>query len=165
MPSIPVLSKDGRPLMPCHHYGRVKRWLKQGKAVIRSRWPFAVQLRYDVEMESSEGAILGLDPGRTNIGLCAIDRQGRVLFSADCQTRSKEVRIVEHHVPVSERHASASRQDFILKARSRRRGAGCRAVRNSCVARSSAIRKQSSPTACGLPAGLRRRRITCSQRT
>jgi len=77
--------------MPCHHYGRVKRWLKQGKAVIRSRWPFAVQLCYDVEMGPSEGAILGLDPGRTNIGLCAIDRQGRVLFSADCQTRSREV--------------------------------------------------------------------------
>lgn len=88
MPNIPVISKDGHPLMPCHHYGRVKRWLKQGKAVIRSRWPFVVQLCYDVEMEPSEGSILGLDPGRTNIGLCAIDRQGRVLFSADCLTRN-----------------------------------------------------------------------------
>ena len=77
MPSIPVISKDGHPLMPCHHYGRIKRWLKQGKAVIRSRWPFVVQLCYDVEMEPSEGSILGLDPGRTNIGLCAIDRQPR----------------------------------------------------------------------------------------
>lgn len=53
MPSIPVLSKDGHPLMPCHHYGRIKRWLKQGKAVVRSRWPFVVQLCYDVEMEPS----------------------------------------------------------------------------------------------------------------
>ena len=53
MPSIPVISKDGHPLMPCHHYGRVKRWLKQGKAVIRSRWPFVVQLCYDVEMAGS----------------------------------------------------------------------------------------------------------------
>ena len=75
MPSIPVISKDGHPLMPCHHYGRVKRWLKQGKAVVRSRWPFVVQLCYDAEMEPSEGALLGLDPGRTNIGLCAIDKQ------------------------------------------------------------------------------------------
>ena len=170
MPSIPVLSKDGRPLMPCHHYGRVKRWLKQGKAVIRSRWPFAVQLCYDVEMGPSEGAILGLDPGRTNIGLCAIDRQGRVLFSADCQTRSREVpKLMQNRA--SHRRASRSgerkapRQGFSLKARSRRRGAGCRAAKSSYGAKSSATRKQSSPTAGGLPAGLRRRLTNCSRRT
>ena len=107
MPSIPVISKDGHPLMPCHHYGRVKRWLKQGKAVIRSRWPFVVQLCYDVEMEPSEGSILGFDPGRTNIGLCAIDKQGRVLFSADCLTRNKDVpKLMGNRA--AHRHASRS---------------------------------------------------------
>ena len=107
MPSIPVISKDGHPLMPCHHYGRVKRWLKQGKAVIRSRWPFVVQLCYDAEMEPSEGALLGLDPGRTNIGLCAIDKQGRVLFSADCLTRNKDVpKLMGNRA--AHRHASRS---------------------------------------------------------
>ena len=107
MPSIPVISKDGHPLMPCHHYGRIKRWLKQGKAVIRSRWPFVVQLCYNVKMEPSEGSILGLDPSRTNIGLCAIDRHGRVLFSADCLTRNKDVpKLMGNRA--AHRHASRS---------------------------------------------------------
>ena len=91
MPNIYVLSKDSHPMMPCHHYGRVKRWLKQGKAVIKQYKPFVVQLRYDVEMEHSEGMVLGIDPGRTNIGLCAVDKQGKVMFSADCQTRNKDI--------------------------------------------------------------------------
>ena len=80
MPNIYVLSKNGHPLMPCHHYGRIKRWLKQGKAVIKQHNPFVVQLCYDVEMRHSEGMVLGIDPGRTNIGLCATDKQGKAIF-------------------------------------------------------------------------------------
>ena len=86
-----VLSKDGRPLMPMRSHGRVRRLLKEGKAVVKSRVPFVIQLTYDLPDEHVQPVIVGIDPGRTNIGVCAIDEKGNPLYSAAVETRNKEI--------------------------------------------------------------------------
>lgn len=91
MVNIYVLNKDGTPLMPMHSWGRAKRFLKTGKAwVVRTR-PFTIRLKDQRENPALDRCVLGIDPGRTNIGLCAADSRGRVLFSANVITRNKQI--------------------------------------------------------------------------
>ncbi|MBQ6519269.1 MAG: RRXRR domain-containing protein, partial [Anaerolineaceae bacterium] len=47
MTSVHVLSKTGKPLMPTIRFGRVRRLLKSGQAVIVKHEPFTIQLMYD----------------------------------------------------------------------------------------------------------------------
>lgn len=85
-----VSDKDGRPLMPTEKHGYVRRLLRKGKAKVESLRPFTIRLLYEVEGKV-QPVILGIDPGRTNIGLCAVREDGKPLFTAQCQTRNKEV--------------------------------------------------------------------------
>ena len=91
MPNIYVLAKSGKPLMPIHKYGRARRLLKSGEAHIACYKPFAIQLTYDIENPVTDDVILGVDPGRTNIGLTAVNSRGKVLYAAETITRNKEV--------------------------------------------------------------------------
>lgn len=91
MPNIYVLNQDGTPLMPSHSYGRVKRMLRTGKARIFSTNPFTIQLNYQIENPITEPIILGIDPGRTNIGACATEITGKVLYTSLIETRNKEI--------------------------------------------------------------------------
>ena len=75
MPNIYVLNKDGTPLMPVHSYGRADRMVKSGKARIACTKPFTLQLNKQIEDPVVQECILGIDPGRTNIGLCVIDNR------------------------------------------------------------------------------------------
>ena len=72
MPNIYVLSADGKPLMPIHSYGRARRLLSSGKATIASRKPFTIRLTYEIKDPAVDECLLGIDPGRTNIGLCVV---------------------------------------------------------------------------------------------
>lgn len=91
MPNIYVLSVDGKPLMPIHSYGRARRLVSCGKARIAARVPFTIQLTYDIPDAKTDECLLGIDPGRTNIGLCVIDSKGHVLFASDVETRNKAI--------------------------------------------------------------------------
>ncbi len=42
-----VISKSGKPLMPTKKPGKVRRMLKEGRARIVGREPFAIQLTYE----------------------------------------------------------------------------------------------------------------------
>ena len=84
--NIMVQNADGTPLMPTHHYGRAKRMLRSGKARIVSRRPFVIRLTYQIENPGLDIVTLGIDPGRTNIGLALIDSIGRNLGSYVLQT-------------------------------------------------------------------------------
>ena len=77
MLNIYVLSADGKPLMPIHSHGRARRLLSSGKATIVSYMPFTIKLTYEIKNPGVDGCLLGIDPGRTNIGLCAVDGSGR----------------------------------------------------------------------------------------
>ena len=86
-----VQAKDGSPLMPMHSHGRVRKLLKAGNAVVKSRVPYVIQLTYELQNPVCEGFILGNDPGRTNLGLCAINEECDALFTANVITRNKEI--------------------------------------------------------------------------
>ena len=88
---IYVLAPDGRPLMPTKRRRHVRRLLDKGKARITRHVPFTIQLKYDTQC-ITQPVILGIDPGRTNIGVSAVKKNGELLFSAVAETRNKEIR-------------------------------------------------------------------------
>lgn len=89
--NIYVLNHDGSPLMPSHSYGRVKRMLHTGKARIASTKPFTIRLTYQIDTPVIQSIILGIDPGRTNIGACAVETSGKVLYASLVETRNKKI--------------------------------------------------------------------------
>ena len=90
MSVVYVISKSGRPLMPTTRCGHVRFLLKEGKARVVERAPFTVQLAYETE-EATQGLYLGIDPGRTNIGVSVVREDGECVFNAQLTTRNKDV--------------------------------------------------------------------------
>lgn len=45
---VRILDKKGLPLAPTTRYGRVRRLLKSGQAIVVHWNPFTIQLQYDV---------------------------------------------------------------------------------------------------------------------
>ena len=85
-----VLNKDGKPLMATTRGGRVRYLLKEKKARVVSTTPFTIQLNYDTP-DVTQDLILGIDPGRTNIGVAVIKEDGSCIFSAHLETRNKDI--------------------------------------------------------------------------
>ena len=88
---IYVLSKNGHPLMPTSRERHVKFLLDTGKARIAAHVPFTIQLLVG-SPENVQPLVMGIDPGRTNIGNAVIDLTGKLMFSAVCETRNKAIR-------------------------------------------------------------------------
>ena len=109
MPEVNVIvqNADGSPLMPTHHYGRVKRMLKAGKARIVSVKPFVIRLTYTIINPGLDTITLGIDPGRTNIGLSLIDSKGRNLGSYLVETDNHDI---PHNMNNKKKHRRASRR-------------------------------------------------------
>ena len=84
-----VLNKDGNPLMPTQRYGWVRRALKNGKAVVKQRLPFTIQLTYEPETHEVQPVCLGIDPGRTNIGLAGMRDDGTCQKQGNSETYGK----------------------------------------------------------------------------
>ena len=82
---------DGKPQMPTTRRRHVQRLLKSGKARIATHTPFTIQLKYKNDPVLQD-VTLGMDPGRTNIGLSAILPDGDTCFSAVVETRNKQIR-------------------------------------------------------------------------
>lgn len=116
MTTIYVLSKDGCPLDPMHRYGRARRFLSSGKARIVRRVPFTIQLTYNIEKPVTKPYILSIDPGRDNIGLCAMDPEGKVVLASNIETRNKEV---PRLMAKRKRHRQMSRRGERLRRRRR----------------------------------------------
>ena len=70
-----VLNKDGKPLMPTTRCGHVRHLLNNKKARVVCRNPFTVQLNYETD-DIVQPLYLGIDPGRTNIGLAVVKDNG-----------------------------------------------------------------------------------------
>ena len=82
---IYVLAPDGKPLMPTKRTRHVKKLLNTGKARIAAHVPFTIQLKYKTD-EITQPVMLGMDPGRTNIGLCVVKENAVPVLSAVCET-------------------------------------------------------------------------------
>ena len=90
MTTVYVLSKNGKPLMPTTRCGHVRILLKEKKARVVERIPFIIQLTYETE-EQTQPLVLGIDPGRTNIGASTVTEDGESVFIAQLITRNKDV--------------------------------------------------------------------------
>ena len=100
-----VLSKDGRPLMPCHP-ARARELLGKGRAVVARQVPFTIRLKDRTLAESEvDGVQLRIDPGSKGTGLALTDEkkeadeQGatvtvrRGLISVELQHRGDQIRM------------------------------------------------------------------------
>ena len=117
---IYVLSKDGKPLMPTTRKRHVKKLLDKGLARIVSHTPFVIQLKYETP-GITQDLTLGIDPGRTNIGLCVVNVKGDVVLAAECETRNKDIpkRMEERK---RHRHASRNGRRQVRRRRAKRYG-------------------------------------------
>ena len=81
-----VLNKCGKPLMSTTRYGRVRRLLRKGLAVVVDYRPFTIQLVYDTPNCVQEVS-LGVDAGTKHVGFSATTKK-KVLFEAELLLRS-----------------------------------------------------------------------------
>lgn len=80
-----VLSKRGKPLMPCEPV-IARLLLKQKKAKVVQRTPFTIQLNYDTT-EYTQDLTLGVDTGHDNVGLSVVSETKEV-YSAVATMRN-----------------------------------------------------------------------------
>lgn len=90
MSTVYVLNKDGKPLMPTTRCGHVRHLLKEQKARVVRTKPFTIQLLYE-NNDVVQTLYLGIDPGRTNIGVAVVKTDGTAVFTAHLETRNKEI--------------------------------------------------------------------------
>jgi hypothetical protein len=75
-----VLSKEGKPLMPCTNV-IARLLLKQGKAKVKRNCPFAIKLVEETTSYVQE-VVAGMDTGSKVIGIACISN-GKVLYKAE----------------------------------------------------------------------------------
>ena len=90
MSTVYVLNKDGKPLMPTTRGGHVRHLLKEQKARVVRAKPFTIQLLYETD-DAVQLLYLGIDPGRTNIGVAVVKANGTAVFTAHLESRNKEI--------------------------------------------------------------------------
>ncbi len=76
VPVVYVLNMRGEPLMPCKP-GKARILLKQGKAKVVGRTPFAIQLKHATG-ETTQPVALGVDSGFKHVGLSAVTEKQEV---------------------------------------------------------------------------------------
>jgi hypothetical protein len=72
-----VLNLQGNPTMPCT-YAKSKRLVKKGVAKVIRRFPFTIQLNFEIENKTQE-ITLGIDTGYGNIGFSATTSKEEVI--------------------------------------------------------------------------------------
>lgn len=81
-----VLDCEGKPLMPTSRCCKVRRMLKSGMAKAVCSKPFTIQLTYETKTHIVQDIVLGIDPGRINIGITAVLANGENVYSAKVTT-------------------------------------------------------------------------------
>ena len=61
---------NGKPMMPTTRHGKVRRLLKDKKAVVVNLCPFTIKLMY-VTSDYKQEIVLGVDAGTKHVGLSA----------------------------------------------------------------------------------------------
>lgn len=89
MSIIYVQDRHGKPLAPTTRGGHVRRLLDSKQARVVCGNPFTIRLMYGVD-PCTQGFILGIDPGRTNIGVTVAAADGTCVFSAKAETNNKQ---------------------------------------------------------------------------
>lgn len=90
-----VLNNNGQPLMPTNNHTKVRILLKQGKARVKTRCPFTIQLMYE-STNHTQPITLGVDAGSKCIGLSATTdtSKSKELYSAEVELRNDIVELL-----------------------------------------------------------------------
>lgn len=78
--------------MPIQRYGKVRRLLRDGLAVVMRREPFTIKLTYDTD-EITQPVTLGVDAGTKHVGLSATT-ETKELFAAEVSLRTDIVKLL-----------------------------------------------------------------------
>ena len=77
---------DGKPMMPTTRHGKVRRLLKDKKAVVVNLCPFTIKLMY-VTSDYKQEIVLGVDAGAKHVGLSATTKS-KELYSSEVILRN-----------------------------------------------------------------------------
>lgn len=67
MNAVYVLDPDRKPLMPTVRFGKVRRMLRSGQAVVVQTVPFTIQLTYHPKTQEFQKVTAGFDPAAGQI--------------------------------------------------------------------------------------------------
>ncbi|MFX1253276.1 MAG: RNA-guided endonuclease IscB [Promethearchaeota archaeon] len=82
-----VLTNQDKPVMPCTPV-IARLLLKQGKAKLKRRTPFIIQLNYELEQEYTQDLVTGLDTGSGTFGTAVMTKKQEVLYLSQVQVRN-----------------------------------------------------------------------------
>ena len=99
-----VVNKDGKPLMPTERHGKVRRLLKEHKAIVVKKVPFTIQLLYETT-EFVQPVTLGVDSGYKYVGLSATT-ETKELYAEEVTLRTDIVELL-----ASRREARRGKRD------------------------------------------------------
>lgn len=77
---------NGKPMMPTTRHGKVRRLLKDKKAVVVNLCPFTIKLMY-ITSDYKQEIVLGVDAGTKHVGLSATTKS-KELYSSEVILRS-----------------------------------------------------------------------------
>ena len=83
---------DGKPMMPTTRHGKVRRLLKENKAVVVNTCPFTIKLTYKTSDYKQE-IVLGVDSGTKHVGLSATTKS-KELYSGEVILRNDVVELL-----------------------------------------------------------------------
>lgn len=83
---------DGKPMMPTTRRGKVRRLLKDNKAVVVNTCPFTIKLTYKTSDYKQE-IVLGVDAGTKHVGLSATTKS-KELYSGEVILRNDVVELL-----------------------------------------------------------------------
>ena len=89
---IYVQNKTGKALMPTARYGKVRRLLRDGLAVVVRREPFTIRLTYD-STTYTQPISLGIDAGTKHVGVSATT-DSKELYVAQIELRADIVKLL-----------------------------------------------------------------------
>ena len=80
---------NGKPMMPTTRHGKVRRLLKDKKAVVVNLCPFTIKLTY-VTSDYKQEIVLGVDAGTRHVGLSATTKS-KELYSSEVILRNDNI--------------------------------------------------------------------------
>ena len=152
MSTIYVLNKDGKPLMPTTRGGHVRHLLKNQKARVVRTKPFIIQLLYETN-DVVQPLYLGIDPGRTNIGVAVVKADGTAVFTAHLETRNKEI----PKLMKKRKESRRTRRTNGRRCRRQRRAKANGTISKKCVKQDTA--QNSSVSKCAKEIGVIKRHL------